>query len=118
MALYLLNNLNKQFYSRSLRCLRNMIHCNMLFTFVLKCATFIGFWIFVLSKDSSISQQNHVKIKNKNFNNHFKGFNNIFQVFLCYFQYNVELFTFSELFLDDNRSGLSYNRHSRCLFVQ
>jgi hypothetical protein len=46
--------------SRSLRCLRNMIHCNMLFTFVLKCATYICFHIFLSNKMSSIWEKDYV----------------------------------------------------------
>jgi hypothetical protein len=35
---------------RSLRCTRNMIHCNMLFTFMFKSTAHIGFYIFIASK--------------------------------------------------------------------
>ncbi len=45
---------------RSLRCLRNMIHSNMLATFLLKCSTYIAFYVFVLGKDDPIAQQNNV----------------------------------------------------------
>jgi hypothetical protein len=34
---------------RSLRCTRNMIHCNMLFTFMFKSTAQIGFYIFIAS---------------------------------------------------------------------
>lgn len=34
---------------RSLRCTRNMIHCNMLLTFVFKCTAHIGLYIFVMT---------------------------------------------------------------------
>jgi corticotropin releasing hormone receptor 2 len=44
---------------RSLRCVRNMIHCNMLFTFVVKCTGHIGFYIFILSNET-IWESNHV----------------------------------------------------------
>ena len=49
---------------RSLRCLRNMIHSNMLATFLLKCSTYIAFYVFVfvLSKDDPIAQQNNVNV--------------------------------------------------------
>ena len=35
---------------RSLRCTRNMIHCNMLFTFFFKSTTHIGFYVFMATK--------------------------------------------------------------------
>nr|QVK45667.1 G protein-coupled receptor [Proales similis] len=46
--------------ARSLRCVRNMIHCNMLFTFLLKCSTYIAFYVFVMMhKSSQIWNTNH-----------------------------------------------------------
>jgi hypothetical protein len=44
-----------------------MIHCNMLFTFVLKCTASIGFYIFVLT--GGLNDENNV-INNKK-DNHF-----------------------------------------------
>lgn len=35
---------------RSLRCTRNMIHCNMLFTFMFKSTTNIAFYIYIVTK--------------------------------------------------------------------
>lgn len=47
----------------------------MLFTFILKCTAHIGFYIFILSKDVTIWEQNHVIIKQLNkisiFDNYF-----------------------------------------------
>ena len=42
---------------RSLRCLRNMIHCNMLATFVLKCSAYISVYLFVKSRNDLVSSQ-------------------------------------------------------------
>ncbi|CAF1087275.1 unnamed protein product [Brachionus calyciflorus] len=44
---------------RSLRCIRNMIHCNMLFTFLFKSTAHIGFYIFILSRKESFWDYNH-----------------------------------------------------------
>lgn len=44
---------------RSLRCLRNMIHCNMLLTFFFKSAIYIIFHLFAISR-KQIWNENHV----------------------------------------------------------
>ncbi len=48
---------------RSLRCVRNMIHSNLLFTFFIKSATFIPFWFFVIRNyEEIISNTSHVSL--------------------------------------------------------
>lgn len=66
LYIYILFNLKKVnliagfICHRSLRCTRNMIHCNMLFTFLFKSSAHIGLFMFVLTKDQPMSAYNHV----------------------------------------------------------
>ncbi|RNA09753.1 diuretic hormone receptor-like isoform X1, partial [Brachionus plicatilis] len=48
---------------RTLRCIRNMIHCNMLFTFLIKSLSHICFYVFILSKNENVWDYNHKAYK-------------------------------------------------------
>lgn len=47
---------------RSLRCVRNNIHVNMLSTFMIKCITFIAYHIFARINYEDVSNSSHVRI--------------------------------------------------------